>query len=210
MTDQAEATREQIVRAAGVVFSGKDYERVTIGDVLAEADVSRDALDAHFASKKDVALEVIARQHQLFIDTGRSLLAEDVRGVPAMIMLSRELALHITTDPLVRAGLRLSTESADVFVETASGPYDDWIRTCEVFIRRAAHEGDITTDYDPERLAAFVIATFTGVQSLSLARTQWADLLDRLEEMWRFLLAGVARPHGETGALDIRGILRRE
>jgi AcrR family transcriptional regulator len=208
MTEQA--TREIIVRAAGVVFSGQNYERVTIDDVLAEADVSRDALDAHFASKKDVALEVIARQHQLFIDTGRSLLEEEVRGVPAMIMLSRELALHITTDPLVRAGLRLSTESADVFVETASGPYDDWIRTCEVFIRRAAHEGDITSDYDPERLAAFVIATFTGVQSLSLARTRWADLLDRIEEMWGFLFAGMATPDGTTRAIDIRGILRGE
>jgi AcrR family transcriptional regulator len=210
MTDQAQAARESIVRAAGVVFSGKDYDRVTIDDLLVEADVSRSALDAQFESKKAVALEVIARQHQLFIDTGRSLLEEDIRGVRAMIMLSRELALHITTNPLVRAGLRLSTESADVFVETASGPYDDWIRTCEVFIRRAAHEGDITADYDPERLAAFVIATFTGVQSLSLARTMWADLFDRLEEMWSFLFAGMAARGGSTGTIDIRGILRGE
>jgi AcrR family transcriptional regulator len=206
--DGALATRELIVQAAGVVFSERHYTLTTLDDVTSEAALQPGDVAEHFVSKKAVALEVIARQHELFIETGGALLAEEIRGVPAMILLSRELVRHITTSAIVRAGLRLSTESADVFVATASGPYEDWIRTSEVFIRRAVHEGDITPAHDPERLAAFVIATFTGVQSLSQARTGWTDILDRLEEMWGFLLQGIASVDGPSDTLDIRALLR--
>jgi len=205
---RAHATRELIVQAAGVVFSGQTYAQATLADVINEADVTQGAFYFHFPSKKALALEVIDRQHHTFINAGQSLLEKEIRGLPAMIVLSRELAKQMTTNPLVRAGLRLSTESTDVFVETASKPYEDWIRTCEALIRRAVQEGDITSDQDPERLAAYVIATFTGVQSLSQARTQWADILDRLEEMWIFLLAGIASSDEGARTPEIHALLR--
>jgi TetR/AcrR family transcriptional repressor of uid operon len=205
---RAHATRELIVQAAGVVFAGKNYAQATLGDVITEAAVTQGALYFHFDSKKAVALEVIDRQHQIFMHVGQQLLEKEMPGVPAMIALSRHLAHQMTSNPLVQAGLRLSTESADVFVETASGPYEDWIRTCELFIRRAVADGDISAEHDAERLAAYVIATFTGVQSLSQARTGWADILDRLEEMWTFLLGGIASSKERAEAWDIRALLR--
>lgn len=206
--ESAHATRELIVQAAGVVFAGKNYAQATLGDVISVAAVTQGALDLHFDSKKAVALEVIARQHQLFMDAGQSLLQKEMAGLPSMIVLSRDLAHHITTNSLVQAGLRLSTESADVFIETASGPYEDWIRTCETLVRRAVSDGDISPEHDPARLAAYVIATFTGVQSLSQARTGWADILDRLEEMWRFILGGISPAGDHSTAVDIRSLLR--
>jgi TetR/AcrR family transcriptional repressor of uid operon len=205
---RAYATRELIVQAAGRVFAGRNYAKATLGDVISEARVTQGALYFHFDSKKAIAEEVIARQHQLFMEAGESLLDKDVQGVPGMIMLSRDLAQHITSNPLVQAGLRLSTESADVFVDTASGPYEDWIRTCEVLIRRAVSDGDISGEHDPARLAGYVIASFTGVQSLSLARTGWADLLDRLEEMWGFVLGGIASSPERAAAWEIGSLLR--
>ncbi|WP_104129681.1 ScbR family autoregulator-binding transcription factor [Cryobacterium sp. N21] len=205
---RAYATREIIVQAAGTVFASKTYAQATLADILREGGTTQGSLYFHFDSKKAVALEVIQRQHQLFLDAGKVLLDEKIRGLPAMIMLSRELATQITTSPLVRAGLRLSTESADVFVETARGPYEDWIETCNALIERAVADGDIVSDHSTDRLAAYVIATFTGVQSLSQARTQWADILDRLEEMWALLLTGIGHAKEAHPGLDVRGLLR--
>jgi len=204
---RAFATRELIVQAAGVVFARQNYAKATLGDVIAEASVTQGALYFHFESKKAVALEVISRQHELFMDVGKTLMQRDLPGVAAMVTLSRELAQRITTNPLVQAGLRLSTESADTFVDTASGPYEDWIAAAEVFIRRAIDDGDIAPHHDSSRLAAYVIATFTGVQSLSQARTGWADILERLEEMWVFLLGGVATSPERASAWNIHSLL---
>lgn len=206
---RAHATKELIIQAAGVVFSKKTYAQATLGDILAEAGVTQGALYFHFESKKAVALEVIDRQHELFLGTGSALSEHSLPGLQTMIVLSRELASQITDNPLVRAGLRLSTESADVFVETASKPYEEWISACETLIDRAILEGDIRPNQDPSRLAAFVIATFTGVQSLSQARSGWSDILDRLEEMWGFLLEGIASEKVRAEAIDVKALLRR-
>jgi TetR/AcrR family transcriptional repressor of uid operon len=204
---RAHATRELIIQAASVVFSQQTYAQATLAEVLREAGVTQGALYFHFDSKQALGQEVIDRQHRLFVEAGESLLREPIRGLPAMIILSRELAGHITSSPLVRAGLRLSTESAEVFARTARQPYEDWIETCELLVRRAVSEGDIPTSRDPARIATFVIATFSGVQALSQARTQWVDLLDRLEEMWSFLLDGIATEVDPAEKLDIRALL---
>jgi len=196
------------VQAAALIFSQQTYAQATLGEVLLEAGVTQGALYFHFDSKQALAQEVINRQHQLFLEAGQSLLNEPARGIPAMIILSRELAAQITTSALVRAGLRLSTESADVFAETAKEPYEDWIATCEIFVRRAVLEGDISSGHEPSRIATFVIATFTGVQALSQARTQWSDIWDRLEEMWEFLLGGIGSSSLEFDRSAIRALLR--
>jgi AcrR family transcriptional regulator len=205
---RAQATREVLIQAAAVVFSQQTYAQATLGDVLREAGVTQGALYFHFDSKQALGQEVIDRQHQLFLDAAETLLRRPIRGLPAMVILSRELAGHITSNALVRAGLRLSTESADVFAETARQPYEDWIETCEALVKRAVVDGDVPNGRDPARVATFVIATFSGVQSLSQARTQWADILDRLEEMWGFLLEGIVSEGHPAEALDIKALLR--
>ena len=205
---RAHATRESIVQAAAIVFSDQTYAQATLGEVLREAGVTQGALYFHFDSKHALAQEIIDRQHQLFLEAGKGLLDKPARGIPSMIALSRELASQITTSALVRAGLRLSTESADEFAQTAKQPYEDWIATCEIFVRRAVLEGDISPGREPSQIATFVIATFSGVQALSQARTQWADVLDRLEEMWEFLLAGIGFQPVETNRPDIKALLR--
>lgn len=196
MVKQARAhiTREAIIRAAGTVFSKMTYSTATLADVIGEAGVTQGALYFHFDSKRDLALEVIMRQHETSLRAGQALFATDTSGIEAMVMLSSELANQITTDPIVRGGLRLSTESADLFDEHASRPYLDWIAACEEFLRRAVDDGDIAVDSDVPVLARFVISAFTGVQVVSLATNGWTDLYERLEQMWRIVLRAIVVP----------------
>ena len=65
---RAHATRESIVRGAGQVFSDASYSSAKLGDVIAAAGVTQGALYFHFDSKRDLALEVIRRQHAASVD----------------------------------------------------------------------------------------------------------------------------------------------
>jgi TetR/AcrR family transcriptional repressor of uid operon len=205
---RALATRELIIRSAANVFATRSYAQATLGDVRRDSGVTQGALYFHFDSKNALAVEVIERQHGLFYEAGTALVEEDHAGLPAMIILSRRLASLITSDAIVRAGLRLTTESADQFVGPARKPYEDWIATAEVLVARAIADGDIPSAQDPAAIAAFVIATFTGVQSLSQARTGWDDLTPRLIEMWGFLLRGIGVDESRSSALGIPALLR--
>lgn len=196
---RAELTREALVRSAGMVFSRKTYASATLADVIADAGVTQGALYFHFESKHALALEVIRRQHEKSIGAGQRFLNDGARGLEGMVLLSVELARQITSDPIVQGGLRLSTESADVFGEQSSRPYTDWISAAEGFSRQAVEDGDVVATSDARAIARFVISAFTGVQVVSQATTSWSDLYERLEEMWAMVLPAIAVPERRPG-----------
>lgn len=206
---RAELTREALVRSAGFVFSRKTYASATLTDVITSAGVTQGALYFHFESKHALALEVIRRQHETSIAAGHRFLSNGVRGLEGMVRLSSELARQITSDAIVQGGLRLSTESADVFGEQASQPYTDWISAAEGFLRQAVEDGEVPATSDTNAMARFVISAFTGVQVVSQATTGWSDLRERLEEMWALVLPAIAGPE-RTSGLDRLPPLVRE
>ncbi len=188
---RAQATRESIIGAAGIVFARLSYSSATLADVIAEAGVTQGALYFHFDSKQDLAEELIKRQHERSSGLSARFLSSEMPGIESLIQLSGELARQITTDPIVQGGLRLSTESPELFPNFASKPYRDWIDMCEHFIQKAIDEGDVSAVPDARTQARFVISAFTGTQVVSQALTGWDDLYDRLEEMWSIILRAI-------------------
>jgi len=180
-------TRETILRAAGSVFAELSYSAATLGDVVTEAGVTQGSLYFHFDSKHQLASEVIQRQHE----TARAAVSSVAPGTPAvesLVRLSVTIAEQILTDPIVRGGMRLSTETPELFPGVARRPYQDWITTGTALLTEAVAQGDVAADRDLVALARFVMSAYTGSQVVSHALTGWADLYDRLGEMWEFVL----------------------
>ena len=180
-------TRETILRAAGSVFAELSYSTATLGDVVAEAGVTQGSLYFHFDSKHQLASEVIQRQHETALEAVTSV-APDARAIESLVRLSIAIAEQIVTDPIVRGGMRLSTETPELFPGVARRPYQDWITTCTALLADAVAEGDVAADRDLVALARFVMSAYTGLQVVSHALTGWADLYDRLGEMWELVL----------------------
>jgi len=181
------ATRESLLRSAGRVFSEQGYAATTLTDIVDAAGVTQGSLYFHFESKHALASELIVRQHanaRAAIET----VPTDGRGMDTIVLLTAVIAGQIADDPIVRGGMRLSTESPRDFPEVASRPYEDWVVVCDAVLRRAVAEGDISADDDVVALARFVMSAFTGVQVVSQALTQWDDLFPRLREMWQIIL----------------------
>lgn len=180
-------TRETILRAAGSVFAELSYSAATLGDVVTQAGVTQGSLYFHFDSKHQLASEVIQRQHETALAAVSSV-APGTRAVESLVRLSVTIAEQILTDPIVRGGMRLSTETPELFPGVARRPYQDWITTGTALLTEALAQGDVAADRDLVALARFVMSAYTGSQVVSHALTGWADLYDRLGEMWEFVL----------------------
>ena len=180
-------TRETILRAAGSVFAELSYSAATLGDVVTEAGVTQGSLYFHFDSKHQLASEVIQRQHETALAAVSSV-APGAPAVESLVRLSVTIAEQILTDPIVRGGMRLSTETPELFPGVARRPYQDWITTGTALLTEAVAQGDVAADRDLVALARFVMSAYTGSQVVSHALTGWADLYDRLGEMWEFVL----------------------
>lgn len=193
---RAAETRETLVNAAATVFGRQGYRATTLRDITKEAGVTQGALYFHFESKRELAEEVIRRQHAMSSEIGSPFLTSSESGLASVVRLSGRLANQILTEPIVQAGLRLSTESADELAGASEAPYREWIAACRTLLERAGEAGETRPDLALDVAAELVIAAFTGTQFVSAAVAGSADLFDRLGRMWPLLLVGIARDPG--------------
>lgn len=184
-------TRTQIIDAAARVFAANGYVSTSLNDIVRIADVTQGALYFHFGSKAELAAEVIRLQHAKSIGAGARHLDEQDSGIAGMVLLSGTLADQILNDPVVRAGLRLSTEAVAELADAAQLPYEEWASTAKRFLEKARALGEIREDLDLDAAAEVVSSAFTGTQFVSVATTGGSDLLERLARMWQVILPGI-------------------
>ena len=69
---------------------------------------------------------------------------------------------------------------------------DDTVVAAQQIVEHGIEQGEITSTVDPASLARFVIGSFTGVQLVSQVLTLRADIEQRVDDMWEYLLPAIA------------------
>jgi len=196
MQPRALATKESLLLVAAEEFSAHGYRAASMRDIAKAAGLTQGALYFHFSSKQKLAAEIIGLQHAESISAVQSVLASDMSGLEGIARLSSTLARQISTNPLVRAGLRLSTESVDELAGVSSRPYREWIAACRVLLERASARGELRDGLDLDAASELVISAFSGTQYLTVALGGTVTLEERLDRVWPLLLAGFTKEPG--------------
>lgn len=198
--ERAEATRDQIIRGASEVFDKHGYGSATLSDIIERSGVTKGALYFHFTSKEALAHAVVNAQHAISMDTGR--LTAPVQGsvVEAMQRRCRIFAEQLRTDPVVRAGVRLTLE-ASIMATPVIAPYTDWMEEFESLIRQGIDNGEISDTIDPAAFAHYIVPSFTGVQMVSKILTGHEDVMERIDQMWSFLLPALVPSTGSPNTI---------
>ncbi|UOE42830.1 ScbR family autoregulator-binding transcription factor [Agromyces larvae] len=192
MVQQARArvTRDKIMQGAAEVIREVGYANASLGQISEAAGVTKGALYFHFNSKEEIARALIDEQHRITREAAKKIMSHDASAIEHMVQLTADLAGRLVGDPIVRAGIRLTTDSS-TFDSPIAGPYQDWMETFEQLAMRAQHQGETNGVIAPDLLARFIIPAFTGVQLVSEAFTGRRDLPERVHEMWKILIAAV-------------------
>ncbi len=182
------ATRVDRCRCRRRIRTVRVRERVA--DVVEEAGVTKGAFYFHFASKDELAHAVISEQNRVSQLSGNAIVALARPALETMVLLCADLGRQLVSEPIVQAGIRLTTEAAS-FPPPVKDPYRDWLLVLEELIRRGIDEGDIKREIEPDKLARFIIPAYTGVQLLANVFSSREDLLSRTREMWEILLPAI-------------------
>lgn len=189
MQDRALLTRQVLICAAADVFARRGYAAATMADILDEAGVTKGALYFHFRSKEDLARAIFAEDLR-FADVNSKA---DGSPLQNLINLSHDFATALCTDPLARASVRLAIELTFAQGEEPTG-YGTWARSVTTLLMRAQEQGELAAEVIPTVAANVIIGSFTGLQLISEARSQRADLHATLVTWWRVLIVGLAAP----------------
>ncbi|MDI9895507.1 ScbR family autoregulator-binding transcription factor [Rhodococcus sp. IEGM 1381] len=190
MQERAASTRQAVLEGAAASFDKFGYGTASLSTIIAHAGVSKGAMYFHFSSKEELAQAVIDAQLALATAATVTIIEQTPKAFDALILITKELARQLQTESIARGGMRLTLEST-----TAQNPnarsFDDWIEMIATLTGRAQSEGDVVDDVDVVALARLIVASFTGVQTVSEMLTGRADLQLRMTEMWHLLLPSV-------------------
>ncbi|WP_336049687.1 ScbR family autoregulator-binding transcription factor [Streptomyces sp. CA2R101] len=185
--DRAIRTRRLILEAAAAVFDDLGYDRATIAAVLDRAGVTKGALYFHFASKEQLALAVLD-EHVL-----------DIAVEPQKIKLQefvdagQVLAYRLRSDPIQRGAARLAVEQGSNHLDRKQSMLS-WSVFVEGLLNEAKDRGEVMESIVVRETAELYVGAFAGLQMMSQAFTNRADLSHRLTVFFEHTLPSVAVP----------------
>jgi hypothetical protein len=83
------------------------------------------------------------------------------------------------------------------------------MQTFRTLIQLGIEQGDVSEHIDPDRLAQYIIPSYTGVQLVSDTLHKRSDLFDRVRDMWELLIPALIVPDRIPEALSLLKTIKR-
>lgn len=189
---RADATRQQILRAASHQFARRPYHDVGLDDILAEAELTKGAMYFHFKSKHALAVAIMATQAEVGMVDVQDLLTRGLSGLETLIDFSYLTAVKDIQTDLVRAGLNLM-ESVGLTDGLQEKRFEKWITALATVAEQAQAEGDVNDQFDPHDIGRLMVSLHMGLRKTSNLDQPERFLRD-LEKCWSLLLPGILQP----------------
>lgn len=184
------ARREEIVRAALAGFAEHGYERASLRDIAARANVTHAALLRHFASKDELLLAALRQR-----DADDEELAERIMRskVPAERVLSSVLRDEFAHPERQRNWLAITVAATN-----PAHPAHDFFMARREKMRDYFTDGKLSLDEDSEELSAeskvtLVMAILDGLRIQALL-DPGRDVLPLLETFMRLIATRATDP----------------
>lgn len=169
-----EGLRQKLLDTAYAAFTGRGYHATSMHDLKREAGASGGALSHHYPTKKDLGLAVLQSRvadavEETWIAPVRAApsAAEGVQAVFAAIAAELDARGAVSGCPLNNLALELSRQDAD-FRLVIHGIFGRWRKAIADKVRADQAAGR-SPDLDPDAVATFVVAAYSGAMAMAKA-----------------------------------------
>lgn len=166
MADKGEKTREKILDKATGVFLRKGFGASSINDLLQAAQVTRGSLYFHFAGKEAVALAVLRREAETFLDFIDAALTGSNPAACLDNFFRKALGKHQATGfvggCLFGNTALEASDSCPSYARLVDEVFLAWVEKIEDKITAAQVAGLVRRDVPARQLAATTVAVIEG------------------------------------------------
>jgi TetR/AcrR family acrAB operon transcriptional repressor len=195
--EEAEITKQNLLKAALEVFSRKGYAATRVEDIAKQANVTTGAIYHHFGGKGDLYVALIedssARANQLAFDI------YEEGGTSAAIL--RRLLVRMfefaEEDEEYRAVLELFLNTSDVSPELAQINQQilegrrGLVQFLTDLIQNGLDEGDFQAWVSPENTALALLGFMNGMGLIWLQDPEFFSIKERAEDLVDSFLSGI-------------------
>ena len=191
-----DTTRERLLLAAAVVFDSQGYGQARLDDICQAVGVTKGALYCHFPSKDALALALLEKRTAVWHRQSASLRLRrpgEVYRLQNLIDVSYAALLDLRHDPVARAAHRVLFQDR-VFDLVGGMHMISCVTLVHDLLDEANQRGELRREVDLREAAEGIVAGALGVQAMSRAMSDYEDLPERLEAMWRTWVPWLAVP----------------
>ncbi|MGA5121198.1 ScbR family autoregulator-binding transcription factor [Streptomyces pseudogriseolus] len=188
MQVRAARTRRALIVAAAEVFADEGYVKASLPSICKRAGVSSGALHFHFASKDALAAKVEGAAVDSAQELADRCRAAAATALESLVDTTSALMLAMASDPVVRAGFRLS---GDPSRKGRAELFKWWNASVRELVQRARDAGELNQDVSPDDAAAVIVAATVGYETLAGWDEDWLSA-GRAERLWAFVLPRLA------------------
>ena len=190
-TTKGERTRAAILDAALRIVSKAGLDGLTIGTLADATGMSKSGLFAHFGSREELLLAVLAHGQAEFTEVVFQPAMAKARGLPRLkAMFTNWLDWTESADlpggcPMIGGATEFDDKPGPVR-DMLAGGQRTWIETLKRTVRQAIEEGQLPADTDPEQIAfemfgiALVVHHHRRLLGYPKARARALAALDKL------------------------------
>ena len=197
--EEAEETRQILLKAALTIFSQKGYAATTLEDVAKEAGVTRGAIYWHFGSKAELYTALLEEYSARGSEIVQGAVAEGGSMVEILHRIFVRLLTAVENDPALRAVMEINLfkiEYSPELSDTLSMQVENG-RNLLTGIAQAMQQGiaagELRSDMEAEDLARAFIAFQNGILHLWLIDPIAFDLGERAPKMAEILIQGLSQ-----------------
>jgi AcrR family transcriptional regulator len=155
---KGERTRAAILEAGFRIVSREGLEGLTIGTLAQATGLSKSGLFAHFGSREDLMLAVLARGQEEFVRVVVNPALSKPRGLPRLrALFTHWIDWTESADlpggcPMIGGATEFDDKPGPVRDALAAGQRA-WIETLNRAVRQAIEQGQLAPDTDPEQIS---------------------------------------------------------
>lgn len=196
--EEAEVTRQNLLKAGLAVFSRKGYSDTRLEDIAEEAGVTRGAIYHHFGGKAELYTELVGEISARVNPIMEEALAEGGTVLETLKRVLVRTLVYTATDEDFRAVMELTYFKTAYVPEIEQGMAQKvagiraMVDAFADHIQSGIDAGNIRHDVNPRDAAIALIAYQNGVLTQWLLDRKLFSLKERAESMAEIFIRGIA------------------
>lgn len=200
-----DSPRTVVAHVAASRLARAPFAGVTIEDVAADAGLPLPYVRTLFADMHDIGAVVLDHERASMRAVQERVSRDASDALEQLVLSFRLVGENLANDVVVRAGVRLASESREHFPERRLDPFRTWEAFVTAQLTRARDAGLLKKRVDIADMVWIVVAAGMGTKDLVAFQGAWDQAPARLEAVVRNVVSLIRTSDGDTSDAEARG-----
>jgi len=168
------------------------YSEATLDDIASDAGLAVDDVLQVFPSMHMIGARILDHERLSMKRAQRNAFAEAEDPLTRLVLAFRAVGENLANDIIVRAGVRIASESREFFPERRLDPFKTWEGFATTQMTDALASGALPADVDVSKAVRTIVTKGMEAKDLLAARDAWDEAPELFERTVTDVLASLA------------------